>query len=143
MGVSHTMNVDGSDTPSLHNQSIISQFTKQAIPYNKKHNLSNENELQQIVEMTSGNINDKVLDLACGSGIVSCAFAKVTNHVTGIDLTPAMLAQAKKLQKQKGLLNNTWRIGDITKRLPFANDSFSIVITRYSLSSFARSVAWY
>ena len=52
--------------------------------------------------------------------------------MTGIDLTPAMLAQAKKLQKQKGLLNNTWRIGDITKRLPFANDSFSIVITRYS-----------
>ena len=45
IGVSHTMNVDGSDTPSLHNQTIISQFTKQAVPYSKKHNLSNENEL--------------------------------------------------------------------------------------------------
>jgi ubiquinone/menaquinone biosynthesis C-methylase UbiE len=95
------MNYDGSDTPSLHNQSIIPQFTKQAVPYSKKHNLSNENELRQIVEITSGNINDKVVDLACGSEIVSCAFAQVTNHVTGIDLTPAMLAQAKKLQKQK------------------------------------------
>ena len=126
------MNYDGSDTPSIHNQFIISQFTKQAVPYSKKHNLSNENELRQIVEITSGNINDKVLDLACGSGIVSCAFAKVTNHVTGIDLTPAMLAQAKKLQKQKGLSNIVWRIGDITKRLPFDNNSFSIVITRYS-----------
>jgi hypothetical protein len=38
IGVSHIMNYDGSDTPSLYNQSIISQFTKQAVPYSKKHN---------------------------------------------------------------------------------------------------------
>jgi SAM-dependent methyltransferase len=99
---------------STHNESIISQFTKQAIPYRKRHNVSNENELKQLVELTKANRNDIVLDLACGPGIVSCAFAKIVNHVTGIDLTPAMIDQAKILQKEKGLTNITWKIGDIT-----------------------------
>jgi ubiquinone/menaquinone biosynthesis C-methylase UbiE len=117
---------------STHNESIISQFTKQAIPYSKRHNVSNENELKQLVELTKANKNDIVLDLACGPGIVSCAFAKIVNHVTGIDLTPAMIDQAKILQKEKGLTNITWKIGDITKKLPFEDNIFSLVVTRYS-----------
>ena len=117
---------------SKHNESIISQFTKQAIPYSKRHNVSNENELKQLVELTKANKNDIVLDLACGPGIVSCAFAKIVNHVTGIDLTPAMIEQAKILQKEKGLTNITWKIGDITKKLPFEDNIFSLVVTRYS-----------
>jgi ubiquinone/menaquinone biosynthesis C-methylase UbiE len=112
---------------STHNESIISQFTKQAIPYRKRHNVSNENELKQLVELTKANRNDIVLDLACGPGIVSCAFAKIVNHVTGIDLTPAMIDQAKILQKEKGLTNITWKIGDITKnchlRITFFSNS--------------------
>jgi ubiquinone/menaquinone biosynthesis C-methylase UbiE len=117
---------------SIHNESIISQFTKQAIPYSKRHNISNENELQLLLELINANRNDVVLDLACGPGIVSCALAKVANHVTGIDLTPAMIDQAEILQKKKRLTNIGWEISDITKKLPFADNSFSIVITRYS-----------
>jgi ubiquinone/menaquinone biosynthesis C-methylase UbiE len=123
---------DSDSDSSLHNNSIISQFTKQAIPYSKRHNISNESELKQLVELINVNRNDLVLDLACGSGIVSSAFAQIVNHVTGIDLTPAMIEQAKILQKEKGLTNITWKIGDVAKRLPFDNNSFSIVITRYS-----------
>lgn len=115
-----------------HNESIISQFTKQAIPYSKRHSVSNENDLMQLVELTKANGNDIVLDLACGPGIVSCVFAKIVNHVTGIDLTPAMIAQAKILQKEKGITNVTWEIGDITKKLPFEDNIFSLVVTRYS-----------
>lgn len=127
------MSASGSDSiSSLHNESIISQFTKQAIPYTKRHTLSNENELKQIVELTNANRNDIVLDLACGPGIVSCALAKIANHVTGIDLTPAMIDQTKILQKEKQLTNITWKIGDVTKKLPFDDNSFSMVITRYS-----------
>ena len=94
------MNVDGSDTPSLHNQSKISNSQRKQFLTTRSITSQTRTEFA-IDEMTSGNINDKVLDLACGSGIVSCAFAKVTNHVTGIDLTPAMLAQAKKASKTK------------------------------------------
>jgi ubiquinone/menaquinone biosynthesis C-methylase UbiE len=117
-------------TPSDHKESIISQFTKQAIPYSRRHNIYSENELQQLVELTKANKNDAVLDLACGPGIVSCALAKIANHVTGIDLTPAMIDQAKILQKEKGLTNVVWKIGDVTERLPFPDNTFSLVVTR-------------
>lgn len=119
-------------TPSDHKESIISQFTKQAIPYSRRHNIYSENELQQLVELTKANKNDAVLDLACGPGIVSCALAKIANQVTGIDLTPAMIDQAKILQKEKGLTNIVWKIGDVTERLPFPDSAFSLVVTRYS-----------
>jgi hypothetical protein len=56
------MSASDSDS-SLHNNSIISQFTKQAIPYSKRHNISNENELKQLVELINVKRNDIVLDL--------------------------------------------------------------------------------
>src|SRR5437762_9440222 len=74
---------------------------------------------------------DTVLDVACGTGLMSCAFAKVARHVTGIDLTPAMIEQAKAMQKADGLTNLTWHIGDVLP-LPFSDGSFSLVFTRYS-----------
>jgi SAM-dependent methyltransferase len=52
--------------------------------------------------------------------------------VIGIDLTPAMIEQARALQSQLGLSNLEWQIGDVAA-LPFATDRFSAVLTRYSL----------
>lgn len=44
-----------------------------------------------------------------------------------------MIEQAKQTQQEKGLKNITWKIGDVSKRLPFDDSSFSMVVTRYSL----------
>src|SRR5207244_6303439 len=74
---------------------------------------------------------DTVLDVACGPGLMACAFAKLARHITGIDLTPAMIEQAKAMQKVDGLTNLTWHIGDVLP-LPFSAGSFSLVFTRYS-----------
>ena len=38
---------------------------------------------------------DDVLDVACGPGLVACALAPAARHVTGIDITPAMIEQAR------------------------------------------------
>ena len=45
--------------------------------------------------------------------------------------TPAMLAQARKLQEQKGLANLSWEVGDVSA-LPFADAAFSVVLSRYA-----------
>ncbi len=71
-----------------HNDSIIEQFTKQAKPFAKKQGHSDERAFRVMYELTDVNHDDIVLDLACGPGLVSCAFVKVTKHVTGIDVTP-------------------------------------------------------
>lgn len=66
---------------------------------------------------------------------MACAFAKAARHVTGIDLTPAMIEQAKVMQQADKLTNLTWHIGDV-QPLPFADASFSLVFTRYSFHHF-------
>ncbi|HKU48593.1 MAG TPA: methyltransferase domain-containing protein [Nitrososphaera sp.] len=116
-----------------HNEAIISQFTRYAIPYHKLSEHSNQYGLEIMLKLSRPRANDIVLDVACGTGIVTCEFAKVVSHVTGIDLTPAMIDQAKQTQQERGLENVTWKIGDVSKRLPFEDSSFSMVVTRYSL----------
>ena len=59
----------------------------------------------------------------------SCALH--AEHVTGIDITPAMIEQAMKRQRGKSLENLTWSVGDAVS-LPYTGNSFSLVITRYS-----------
>ena len=119
------------DSSSLHNESIISQFTKQAIPFTHLSEHSNQYGLELMVELAKPQKGDTVLDVACGPGIVACQLAKFVSSVTGIDITPAMIEQAKQMQKEKKLNNLTWEIGDILT-LPFDDSSFSLVITRYS-----------
>ena len=121
--------------PSGHQKAILEQFTKQAVPFLKKMGPADEAILQIYLEATGVTSQDTVLDVACGPGLVACAFAGVARHVTGIDLTPAMIAQAKKLQESKGLTNMTWQVGDVLPQ-PFADAAFSLVITRYSFHHF-------
>src|SRR5947209_8771537 len=78
---------------------------------------------------------DTVLDVACGPGVLACAFAQAVRSVTGIDVTPAMIEQAQALQQARARTNMTWRIGDVLP-LPFFDASFSLVFTRYSFHHF-------
>ena len=70
--------------------------------------------------------------MACGAGGVACAAAGVARRVCGIDLTPAMIEQARAAQTAAGLANIDWHVGDIG-HLPFAAGTFDVVLTRYSL----------
>jgi SAM-dependent methyltransferase len=78
---------------------------------------------------------DTILDVACGPGLVACPLAEVARHVTGIDLTPAMIEQARARQRSKGLTNLTWLVGDAVP-LPLPDAAFTVVVTRYSFHHF-------
>lgn len=120
-------------TQDRHKYSIVDQFTKQAIPFSNMP--GHAHALDLMLEMAGAACNDTVLDVACGPGLVACAFAEKVGHVTGIDLTPAMIERARELQQEKGLTNMRWVVDDVTS-LPFADDSFDIVLTRYSFHHF-------
>ena len=115
-----------------HNEVIVSQFTKQAIPFAQMSQHSNQYGLDLMLKLSDPKEDDVVLDVACGPGIVACEFAPKVSHVTGIDITTAMIEQARSLQKDRKLENVDWRVGDVS-RLPFDDSSFSMVVTRYSL----------
>jgi SAM-dependent methyltransferase len=120
---------------STHQDLILDQFTKQVIPFATAPGIKDEEVLKLVVECTGASPNDTVLDVACGPGLVVCAFAQRVRHATGIDLTPAMIEHARMLQQTKGLTNVSWQVGDV-QPLPYADASFSIVASRYAFHHF-------
>jgi ubiquinone/menaquinone biosynthesis C-methylase UbiE len=119
---------------SAHGQQILDQFTKQASLFQDSHR-SAEAAIADALTVSGVTSEDTVLDVACGPGILACAFAKVASHVTGIDITPTMLEHAKKLQISSGVNNITWRICDV-HRMPFDDESFSLLVSRYAFHHF-------
>lgn len=116
-----------------HAATIVDQFSRQAIPFaTVPGHLDAIALLQEMAEVRPA---DTVLDVACGPGLVACAFARSCSQVTGIDITPAMIDQARQRQDEQRLNNLTWQVGDVLS-LPFADGSFSLVITRYSFHHF-------
>ncbi len=121
-------------TPS-HRDLILDQFSRQAVPFSTAAGIKDEEALRLIVEFTGAGPEDTVLDVACGGGLVVCAFARVVRHATGIDLTPAMIARARTLQAEQGLTNVSWRHGDVLP-LPWPDGTFSIVTSRFAFHHF-------
>ncbi|MGD9950373.1 MAG: class I SAM-dependent methyltransferase [Desulfobulbus sp.] len=116
-----------------HQQTIIEQFTQQAIPFTQI--AGHHDAIDLLIDLATPLREDTVLDVACGPGIVSCAFAHHCGHVTGLDVTPAMIVQARKRQIELGATNITWQV-DTCLPLPFADWKFSLVVTRYSFHHF-------
>jgi ubiquinone/menaquinone biosynthesis C-methylase UbiE len=118
---------------AIHKQTIIAQFSQQAVPFAELP--GHLQSMQMLIEMTGVSSADIVLDVACGPGLVACEFAPYAKHVTGIDITPPMIEQAKERQQDKGLTNLTWQVGNVLP-LPFPDSQLSMVLTCYTFHHF-------
>ena len=116
-----------------HLDSIIDQFSRQAIPFMRLP--AHLDAMETLLEMSGVCAQDSVLDVACGPGLLACAFARHAAQVTGIDITEAMIEQARLRQQEQGLHNLDWQVGNAVP-LPFADGAFSLVVTRYSFHHF-------
>jgi SAM-dependent methyltransferase len=114
-----------------HRRLILDQFTRQATPFATAPGIRDEEALALLVQVSDAGPEDTVLDVACGPGLVVCAFARVVRHATGIDITPAMIDRARALQAERGLANVAWRLGDVLP-LPYPDAAFSIVVSRFA-----------
>ena len=72
---------------------------------------------------------ESVLDIGCGPGFDAVAMAKLAanGHVTGIDISGDMLAEARKLAASEGVAGNTTFIEGSADKLPFDDASFDAV----------------
>ena len=88
-------------------------------------------DLAALRELAAGLGQPVVLDLGCGAGHASFAVAPVARSVTAFDLLPEMLAVVAGAAQERGLRNVVTEQGDAT-RLPYADASFRMVVTRFS-----------
>ena len=75
---------------------------------------------------------DRVLEVGIGTGINVSLYPR-TCHVTGIDLSPAMLEKAHERVAKEGLTNVELREMDATN-LEFEDNSFDVVYAPYVIS---------
>ncbi|MGH7335368.1 MAG: methyltransferase domain-containing protein [Candidatus Rokuibacteriota bacterium] len=72
-----------------------------------------------------------VLDAGCGTGFLSIELAARGHHVTGVDFAPAMLAEARRKARGRGVAV-CFEEAD-AEQLPFAPGSFDLAISRHLL----------
>ena len=73
---------------------------------------------------------DSVLDVACGFGNTAITARRAGAKVTGIDITPELLAQAKEEESIAKVSGIDWREGN-AENLPFEDESFDIVLSTF------------
>jgi SAM-dependent methyltransferase len=71
----------------------------------------------------------RVLDVACGTGVVAVTAARLGARVTALDLTPELLAAARDNARIADLTID-WHEGDVEK-LPFDNGAFDVVVSQF------------
>lgn len=118
---------------SEHHARILDQFTRQAVPFSTAPSLRDAGLIGLLVAATEVRAQERVLDVACGPGLVVRALAEHADHVVGIDMVPAMLDRAREILA--GLPNVALTLGDVLS-LPFPDDSFDVVVSRLAFHHF-------
>jgi SAM-dependent methyltransferase len=77
-----------------------------------------------------------VLDVATGPGFAALAFATRARFVLGLDLTPAMLAQARRRRDEAGVRGLDFALGEATA-LPVATGAWDVVTCGNAIHHFA------
>lgn len=75
---------------------------------------------------------ERVLDVACGTGNTALAARARGAEVTGLDLTPELLAVAREREAAEGLSGVNWEEGD-AENMPFEDASFDVVVSSCGL----------
>ena len=110
-----------------HKKHVVGQFTQQAEGYARLTGATPAVDRQAAFRaLVQAQPHDRVLDVCCGPGTIALDLAPFVAHVTGLDLTPAMLQQARAAQARRGVANVEWVEGDVYA-LPFGDAAFSLV----------------
>jgi len=94
-----------------------------------------ESVLGRLVNAVGCSSGGRILDLACGPGIVAEALAPLASQIIGVDATPEMVRLAKARFARAGLGNGRFHLA-LAESLPFGAGKFHDVVTRLSFHHF-------
>jgi ubiquinone/menaquinone biosynthesis C-methylase UbiE len=111
---------------SLPTGDVIDHFTARAARYDRSSAWCSDSELlERLFEASGAGPEDTVLDLACGTGLVSRHLAGRVGRLVGVDITPAMAEQARDVLDTFVLAS--------AEALPFDTSTFDVVVCRQGL----------
>ncbi len=88
---------------------------------------------EALLRMTAPTGADRLLDVACGPGALLSLFAPRVRHAVGLDLTMAMLREARARHPESGAVS---LVCAEAERLPFSDGAFTLVLTTWAVHHF-------
>ena len=119
---------------------VQEQFNKQAAIFSQQSTIANPDYTQWMLDHIELKPEDKVLDVAAGTGHFSRAIAPYVRQVTALDLTTAMIEQGKLETLKAGITNIQFEQGT-AENLHYPDVSFDVAVTRFSLHHFETPIA--
>ena len=120
-----------------HLERIRAQFGKQADVYARMRQTTDGKSLNALVQISGADDRSRLLDVACGPGFLTMAFAARCRHAVGLDATEPFLAMARAEAEHRGLRNVEFRSGN-AEQLPFDAGAFDVISCRAAFHHFAR-----
>ncbi len=80
--------------------------------------------------------DEKVIDVACGTGALSLAMARHAGHVTGIDLSEEMISTARRTAQKRQSSNVTFVLLDATDLSCYSDNSFDVAVSTLAMHQF-------
>ncbi|HEC8348484.1 TPA: class I SAM-dependent methyltransferase [Providencia rettgeri] len=114
-----------------HHQAVYQQFDEQANSYLTSQVHAQGEDLQILQQLLQASQQAHVLNLGCGAGHASFHAAQLVKSVVAYDLSDSMLNVVAKNAQERGL-NNITTCKGTAESLPFEDNSFDMVISRYS-----------
>jgi ubiquinone/menaquinone biosynthesis C-methylase UbiE len=115
--------------------SVRSQFGRQAAWYAASGVHRDSEGLAALLRLASPSRRDRALDVATGTGFTALALAPRCRRVIAVDLTPEMVAQARRLRRTRGVANVVFCLAD-AETLPFRDAVFDLVTCRVAAHHF-------
>ena len=107
-------------------ETVVSHFTARAYKYDDSSKwCTDDGMLKTIVQSLAPAANASVLDIACGTGLISRQFHGKVKQLVGVDITEAMFHKAKDLTDAL--------VKASAERLPFRDDAFDLALERQGI----------
>jgi ubiquinone/menaquinone biosynthesis C-methylase UbiE len=118
-----------------HLKRVADKFGRQAQTFEKYAEKTDDQVASRFQAALGEAMRGRLLDVACGPGVVTAALAPGAASVVAFDATEQMLEKARSRCDKAGLANVDFKCGD-AENLPFADGQFDGVVTRLAVHHF-------
>lgn len=120
-----------------HQSTVQKQFTNTAEAFAKFAVRDTPDVVIEKVDFLKPQPENVILDVACGPGALVLAMAPSVQYALGMDLTPAMLLQARHFQAEKQIANAAFICGE-GEKIPYPDSTFDLVSCQYAFHHMSR-----